>query len=88
MTKYKLIKYGLGIEEEEVFESFKLGDAVLAGITLSHEDAEHIGFYTYRLEKWIDYKLQMGFRYFNNGRDVTDEFRAAILGSILPTYSQ
>lgn len=79
MTNFKLLKYGIGTDEELIFESAHLGDAVLTGLSLSENDKEH----TYRLETWINYEPRYMNRYFENGEDVTEKFRRETLMSIM-----
>lgn len=78
MTNYKLYQYSNGEDETLIEQSDSLTYMFKLAIAESHENY----LYTYRLESWVDYELKGGFRYFEKGKDVTEEFREMILNSL------
>lgn len=78
MTNYKLYQYSNGEDETLIEQSDSLTYMFKLAIAESKENYR----YTYRLESYVDYKPIGGFRYFEKGKDVTEEFREMILHSL------
>lgn len=78
MTNYKLFQYSNGEDEELIEQSDSLTEMFKLAIAESKENYT----YTYRLESYVDYEMKSGHRYFEKGKDVTEEFKEMILQSL------
>lgn len=79
-TIYKLIKYELNsIEEEVVAEDFDLETIAQRALTRSQQDGDY---YHYRIDTYENDQWVGKCRWFNNGREITEEIIKAALGGI------
>lgn len=78
MKIYKLKRYAWD-EAELCFEHTDKELMESKALEMSEESGNT---YTYRLETWIDDELKMGFRFFQNGREFTQDLRNACLDKL------
>ena len=78
MKTYKLVKY-FWDELIDVLEHDDLKFVENEAIRLSKEEKDLM----FRIDPYLDGQMQLGLRYFKEGKELTQEFRQAILGTIL-----
>lgn len=76
---YKLNKYTFGDYEEVVFESEDQEIVIKEALERSAKDAETMKYlYAYRIEAWKDNKMIGGWRFFQDGREFTNDLKKAV----------
>lgn len=79
MLTYRLTRYSFDLKEELIMEHEDEEIVVNNALSISKESDDSIGFYTYRLEVIKDgVQTFRGFRFFNNGREFTQDIRNAV----------
>lgn len=71
MRHYKLFKYSLGGYEREIASGTDESMIAEHAISLSSFDEPYM--YAYRLEAWVDDNHVGGWRFFQNGREFTQD---------------
>lgn len=77
MTTYKLNRYNFD-EEIVCFESENPENVAKKALMLSATDN---GEYTYRMEAWEDGEMVGDFRYFQDGKEFTEEIIKMVMGA-------